>query len=82
METPSIYERKGIFFVSGTDPTYKEWKLSEISHRTGYPIEHGSYLQGMETQVMVTFLHRYVYRTDPTYKEWKLFIFEKEYPFV
>ena len=36
----------------GTDPTYKEWKrVTPARHGTKPPKEHGSYLQGMETEM-------------------------------
>ena len=58
----------------GTDPTYKEWKLEELYYHLQTPIEHGSYLQGMETQRCYIVGHHHLKGTDPTYKEWKLYL--------
>ena len=37
----------------GTDPTYKEWKPNFVLLDDKFFIEHGSYLQGMETILFV-----------------------------
>ena len=34
----------------GTDPTYKEWKPIKAEPENDEDVEHGSYLQGMETE--------------------------------
>ena len=38
--------------AGNTDPTYKEWKLSLVSRNLGSCDLHGSYLQGMETNIL------------------------------
>ena len=38
--------------MSGTDPTYKEWKRTEICNKFFLNPMHGSYLQGMETSIL------------------------------
>ena len=39
-----------ILVSDGTDPTYKEWKLSIATEYDNQLVKHGSYLQGMETR--------------------------------
>ena len=57
-----------------TDPTYKEWKPLVIVFFFGIKVirRHGSYLQGMETfLLLVGLMQKALPCTDPTYKEWK-----------
>ncbi len=54
-----------------TDPTYKEWKPLISMYMSGRNLMHGSYLQGMETEIVRNERVFLYYGTDPTYKEWK-----------
>ena len=66
-------QAQSIYNVFRTDPTYKEWKLGILAFFCrGMRGKHGSYLQGMETEVDLPSSFILRHRTDPTYKEWKL----------
>ena len=73
METIITIEEAQQIVESGTDPTYKEWKLRIspscciLSRRTDPTYKEWKPITGLKKSSNNP-------RTDPTYKEWKLFL--------